>query len=62
MIKQIAREILEGNIDIKPAYYKKNKTDTCKYCEYKSICRINPKVHNYLYIENKTKEEILEEL
>ena len=62
MIKQIAREILEGNIDIKPAYYKKNKTDTCKYCEYKSICRIDPKVHNYLYIENKTKEEILDKL
>ena len=62
VIKQIAKEILEGNIDIKPAYYKKNKTDTCKYCEYKSICGFNPKVHNYLYIENKSKEEILEEL
>ena len=57
VIKQIAKEILEGNIDIKPAYYKKNKIDACKYCEYKSICGFNPKVHNYLYIENKTKEE-----
>ena len=56
----IAKEILEGNIDIKPAYYKKNKVDTCKYCEYKSICGFNPKVHEYLYIENKSKEEILE--
>ncbi len=62
VIKQIAKEILEGNIDIKPAYYKKNKTDTCKYCEYKSICGFNPKVHNYSYIENKSKEEILDEL
>ncbi len=62
VIKQIAKEILEGNIDIKPAYYKKNKTDVCKYCEYKSICGFNPKVHDYLYIENKTKEEILEKL
>ena len=62
VIKQISKEILEGNIDIKPAYYKKNKMDACKYCEYKSICRFNPKVHNYLYIENKTKEEILAEL
>lgn len=62
VIKQIAKEILEGNIDIKPAYYKKNKIDACKYCEYKSICGFNPKVHNYLYIENKTKEEILEKL
>lgn len=62
VIKQIAKEILEGNIDIKPAYYKKNKIDACKYCEYKSICGFNPKVNNYLYIENKPKEEILEEL
>ena len=62
VIKQIAKEILEGNIDIKPAYYKKNKVDTCKYCEYKSICGFNPKVHEYLYIENKSKEEILEQL
>lgn len=60
VIKQIAKEILEGNIDIKPAYYKKNKVDTCKYCEYKSICGFNPKVHEYLYIENKSKEEVLE--
>ena len=60
VIKQIAKEILEGNIDIKPAYYKKNKVDTCKYCEYKSICGFNPKVHEYLYIENKSQEEILE--
>lgn len=62
VIKQISKEILEGNIDIKPAYYKKNKVDTCKYCEYKSICGFNPKVHNYLYIENKSKDEVLEEL
>ena len=62
VIKQIAKEILDGNIDIKPAYYKKNKIDTCKYCEYKSICGFNPKIHNYLYIENKSKDEILEQL
>ena len=62
VIKQIAKEILEGNIDIKPAYYKKNKVDTCKYCEYKSICGFNPKIHEYLYIENKPREEVLEEM
>jgi len=60
VIKQIAKEILEGNIDIKPAYYKKNKIDSCKYCEYKSICGFNPKIHEFLYIENKSKQEILE--
>lgn len=62
VIKQISKEILEGNIDIRPAYYKKNKVDTCKYCEYKSICGFNPKVHEFLYIENKSKDEVLETL
>ena len=62
VIKQIANEILSGNIDIKPVYYKKNKENSCKYCEYKSICGFNKKIHNYLYIENKTKEEVLEQI
>lgn len=62
VINQIAKEILEGNIDIKPAYYKKNKVDACKYCEYKSICGFNPKVHKFAYIENKPKDEVLDEL
>ena len=54
--------MLEGNIDIRPAYYKKNKIDTCKYCEYRSICCFNPKVNSYTLIENKSKDEILEEI
>ncbi len=62
VIKQIAKEILDGNIDIKPTYNKKTKTEACKYCPYKSICRFNPNVNNYVYIENKTKEEILAEI
>ena len=60
IIKQIAKEILEGNIDIKPTYNKKTKIDACKYCEYKTICRFNPKVNHYSFIENKSKEEILD--
>lgn len=62
IIKQIAKEILEGNIDIKPAYYKKNKMDVCKYCEYKPICRFNKNTNDFTYIENKTKDEVLNEI
>lgn len=62
IIKQIAKEILDGRIDIKPAYYKKNKIDVCKYCEYKSICGFNKNTNNYSYIDNKKKDEILEML
>lgn len=63
VIKQIAHEILEGNIDVKPAYYKKSDRGAhCQYCEYKSICRFNPKIDNYLYITDKSNEEILKEI
>lgn len=39
IIKQIASEILDGNIEIKPN--KKKKISPCGFCEYKSICNIN---------------------
>ena len=55
-------KILSGNIDIKPAYNRKTKIDACKYCEYKTICRFDPKVNHYAFINNKSKEEILETL
>ena len=58
-IKDIAREILSGNIDLKP-YYKKGKTP-CEYCEYRGICGFNPRQNNndYHYIDQRTKDEIL---
>ena len=34
----------------------------CKYCEYKTICAFNPKINNYEYLQNKTKEQILSEI
>ena len=62
IIKQISKEILEGNIDLKP-YYKDKKTP-CKYCDYKSICNFNMGgcENNYNYIEKRTKEEILQKI
>ena len=62
VIKQISREILGGNIDLKP-YYKDKKTP-CKYCDYKSICSFNMGgcENSYNYIDKKSKEEILRKL
>ena len=59
VIKQISKEILGGNIDLKP-YYKDKKTP-CKYCEYKSICGFNMGGcdNKYNYIDKKSKEEII---
>ena len=60
IIKQIAEEILSGNINIYP-YYKKKKTP-CEYCEYKAICGFNTGTPNnkYNYISEMDKEEVLE--
>lgn len=62
IIKQISKEILSGNIDIKPMYDKSSKTSTCKYCEYKTICAFNPSINKCEYLSHKNKEQILEEI
>ena len=62
IIKQIAYEIQSGKIDIKPMYDKSKKTSSCKYCEYKTICAFNPEINEYEYLQNKSKELILEEI
>lgn len=62
IIQQIAKEILNGKIDIKP-YNKEGKTP-CKYCEYKSVCGFTTKQNqnSYHYIGKKTKDEILKKM
>jgi len=62
IIRQISSEILSGKIDIKPLYDKTNKSSTCKYCEYKTVCAFNPSSNKYEYLSNKSKELILEEI
>ena len=62
IVKQISKEILSGNIDLKP-YNKKGKTP-CEYCEYKSICGFNTRLckNDYNYIDKKSKDEILNKM
>ena len=62
IIKQIAKEILNGNIDLKPYY--KDKKNPCKYCDYKDICNFNMGgcENTYNYIDKKSKEEILHKI
>ena len=61
-IKDIAKEILKGRIDLKP-YNKAGKTP-CEYCEYKAICGFNPRMkdNKYNYIGKETKDEIIEKM
>jgi len=62
IIKQISKEILTGNIEIKPTYNKKDQKTACEFCQYKTVCGFNRKYNSYEYIANKTKEEILKEI
>ena len=61
-IKEIGKEIFDGNIDLKP-YYKEGKTP-CEYCEYKSICTFDPrrKENTYQYIHKLTKDDIIRKM
>ena len=55
-IKQISKEIFEGNIEKKPFY--KNKKTACEYCPYKNICEFNSGIckKEYRFIDKNTKE------
>lgn len=56
IIKEIAKEILRGRIDIKPYNYKKRTG--CDYCKYKTICMFNTNIkgNEYNYISNFKEE------
>ena len=62
-IKNIGKEIMSGNIDIKP-YYDKSKKTPCEYCNYKSLCNFNTRNKNneYNYIKYMDKKEVLKKI
>ena len=66
IIKEISKEILDGNIKLKPYYIVSEKKSPCTYCEYKSICQFNPRfagtVERCVYVTNKPRQEILDEI
>lgn len=61
-LAQISKEILDGNIDIKPYYNVKTKRKPCEYCKYNSICNFKKGFYgnDYNYIDNMEKAYILE--
>ena len=58
-IKEISKEILSGNINLKP--YNKNGKTPCEYCSYNAICGFNQRLcgNNYNYIDKKSKDDII---
>lgn len=63
-IKQISKEILSGNIDVKPYYKVKGGKTPCDYCKYKTICNFNNGICKdyYYYVGNINKDAILDEI
>ena len=61
-IKQIAKEILSGNINIKP--YNKKGQKPCDYCAYKAICGFDTRMceNSYNYIDRKSKDDIIRKM
>jgi ATP-dependent helicase/nuclease subunit B len=45
MLRTMGREILAGNIAVDP--YRKGNEIPCTYCDFKSVCRIDPWTHAY---------------
>ncbi len=46
VLKTMASRILEGDARIDP-YVKGSHKNACEYCDYASVCRIDPWVHNF---------------
>lgn len=64
LIKQISKQILNGDISLKPYYDEKSKSTPCQYCKYKSICQFDPKLKNndYRFVSKMKRQEALDSL
>lgn len=62
IIKKISKEILGGNINIKPYYNTKNKLKQCDMCNYKSVCNFDDAKNEYCYIQHLKKEEVINKI
>ena len=64
LIKEISKEILSGDIGLKPYYLTNKKSTPCQYCKYKSVCQFDTKFKNndYRIIIPDSKEEVLNKM
>ena len=61
-IKEIAKEILKGNINIKP--YNKDGKKPCDYCLYKAVCRFDTRIkgNKYNYIGKFSNDDVIRKM
>lgn len=62
LIKEIAKEMLKGNVAIQPC--KKGKQVSCQYCDYLAICQFDSlfEDNKYRVIKELKPEEVLEKI
>lgn len=62
LIKEIAKEMLKGNVKIQPC--KKGKQISCQYCDYLAICQFDSvfEDNKYRVIKELKPEEVLEKI
>ncbi len=59
-ISQLARMMLNGNIDVAPSRIKKNSP--CSYCDYKPLCRFDFSRDRYRILPDYDKDEVLKKI
>ncbi|MDA3846972.1 MAG: helicase-exonuclease AddAB subunit AddB [Vallitaleaceae bacterium] len=59
-VKEIGKDILDGNVAIKPYQYETEKG--CDYCKHKSICQFDAVVDDYHQMDKLSREELLEKI
>ena len=53
---ELADQILSGRIDVKP--YRLNNVSPCARCDYRSVCRFDPAINRYNYLNMITREQM----
>ncbi len=61
-VKEIGREILEGNISVNP--YEKGQSEACTYCAYRKVCGFDQRIPGYEKrpLEDLEKEELFKRM
>jgi len=59
-IVELAGEIVSGKIDVKP--YRLGTESPCRWCKYKSVCRVDWQINDYNFLESVGKTEVLEKI
>ncbi len=63
-IQQLMQEMAGGEISVNPIRLQKDKNDSCTYCSYRGICRMDPRIPGFYTREPEalSQEQIEEEM